>query len=124
MRPNFSPITASVIVGVVWAPWHAPLWIFGDFIPDLPAAVFIPLYVLSLVAMSLVITALHLRSAGSVMVSMLAHGVLNTTLLPFESLRDDGVLTASPAWPLTVTVVLTAFFLVAVNRKDNFPRRN
>jgi uncharacterized protein len=103
-----TPLVSAVIVGVIWAVWHAPLWTLDDFIPGLPAAVFIPLYIISLVAFSLVMTALALRSSGSIAVAMLAHGVFNSILLPFDALRDDGVLTASSAVPFTIATVLTA----------------
>jgi uncharacterized protein len=114
---RWSPIKAGVVVGLVWALWHAPLWTFSDFIAKLPAATFVPLYVVSLVAMSSIMTVLHLRSAGSVFMAMVAHAALNTVLLPFESLDDDGLLSVPTAWPLTLTVVFSAIVVVFVHRK-------
>lgn len=109
-----SVVSSALIVGAIWAVWHAPLWTFDDFIPGLSAATFIPLYVASLVAFSLVMTFLHLQSQGSVLVAMLAHGVFNSVLLPFDALYDDGVLSAQAAWPFVLATVLTGLVVAAL----------
>lgn len=111
-----SPMVAALTVGSVWAVWHAPLWTFDDFIPGLGARVFVPLYVLSIVAFSVVMTLLHHRSSGSVAVAILAHGVFNSVVLPFEALHDDGVLTVATAWPFTVVVTVTAVVVAVTTR--------
>jgi uncharacterized protein len=70
---RFSPIVASAILTVIWAFWHLPLW----FIPgaDVPRPFFI--YVLGVAAITLVMTWLHLRANGSVLLAMLIHASLN-----------------------------------------------
>lgn len=116
-----SAVTASVQVGVVWAVWHLPLWTFEPFRAGLPAAVFIPLYLTSIVAVSFVFTWLHLLSAGSVAVAVLAHGTFNASLLPLEALHQQGVIPASTAWPFGAATVLTG--LVAVRQLRAHQRR-
>jgi uncharacterized protein len=113
---KWSPMRSAVVVGLIWAVWHAPLWSFSDFIPGVPPYQAIPLYVVSVVAFSVILTTLYLRSAGSVGVAMLAHGVFNATLLPFASLADDGALRSAAAWPFVAATVLTAFGVVLAAR--------
>jgi uncharacterized protein len=113
---RFVPWKAAIIVGAVWALWHAPLWTFPDFITGLPATTFVPLYVASIVAFSLILTMLYLRSNGSVFLAMLAHGAFNACLLPFEALADDDVMKAPIAWPFTAAVVLTMIAVVVGQR--------
>lgn len=115
MLRRTSPLTAAVIVGVIWALWHAPLWTFSDFIVSLGATTFVPLYVISLVAMSIVMTVLHIRSSSSVLVAMLAHGGFNSVLLPFDSLHDKHMLSAATAWPFTISIVCTAAIVLLRN---------
>jgi uncharacterized protein len=105
---RMAPWKAAIAVGAIWALWHAPLWTFSDFITDLPAATFVPLYIVSVIAFSLVMTVLHLRAAGSVFLAMFAHAAFNACVLPFEALDDDQLLSAPVAWPFTATIVLTA----------------
>jgi uncharacterized protein len=110
-----NPLAAAVGVGVVWALWHAPLWTFSDFTVGMGAATFVPLYVVSLIAMSVVMTVLHLRSSGSVFFAMLAHGVFNSVLLPFDSVHDKGFLSTATAWPFTIATVATAVVVTLRN---------
>jgi uncharacterized protein len=112
-----TPLAAAIVVGLIWGVWHAPLWTFGGFVTGLPAATFVPLYLLSLMAMSVIMTVLHVRSMGSVAVAMLAHGVLNSVVLPFDALRDDGLLATVSAWPFTLAVTATAIVVGVLCRR-------
>jgi uncharacterized protein len=112
MLQRWSALTSSIVVGVVWAVWHAPLWTFPDFIPGLRPIQSVPLYIVSLVGYAIIMTMLSIRSCGSVAIAMLAHGVFNSVLLPFDSLREKGALTVAPAWPFALAVVVTASLVV------------
>jgi CAAX protease family protein len=71
---RWSPIIAGGILTLIWAFWHLPLW----FIPgaEVPKPFFI--YALGVAAITLVMTWLHYRSNGSVLMAMLLHASLNT----------------------------------------------
>ncbi len=72
---DLGPWTASAIVGVLWALWHLPLF----FMPGMPQFG-IPLlsYVPYLIALSIILTILHLSTEGSVVIATLFHGAVNT----------------------------------------------
>lgn len=91
--------TAAVVVGLLWAVWHLPLFaIAGSFQSSLPFAGF----ALLTVATSVILSWLYHRSAGSVVVCALFHGVVDVTF------ATTGVLSASPVAFWTVVVVHVA----------------
>jgi membrane protease YdiL (CAAX protease family) len=75
----FSPAQASIVVGIAWAVWHAPLFVFPDWRNDVSIGWFTLLYPLSIIALSFAFTAVYLRSNGSVGLAMIFHGVINFT---------------------------------------------
>ncbi len=70
---RWSPIVASAILTVIWAFWHLPLW----FIPGAEVPKPFLIYVLGVAAITLVMTWLHVRANGSVLLAMLFHASLN-----------------------------------------------
>ena len=71
------PSTASVILGLAWTLWHTPLLMFPDWRNDLSLTQFALLYPLSIIALSFLMTAIWIRSGGSVLLAIWAHGVVN-----------------------------------------------
>lgn len=73
-------LMSSVIIGVVWAVWHLPMfWVPGvalplNIEPSVQAAV---VYLLAAVATSIVATSLYNSSGGSLLVAVLYHLGLN-----------------------------------------------
>lgn len=67
---------ASVLLGVVWAAWHLPLF----FVPgtETTGASF-PLYVIQVTALSVAIAWLYKRTNGSLLLTMLMHAAINNT---------------------------------------------
>jgi membrane protease YdiL (CAAX protease family) len=111
---------ASTYVGAVWALWHAPLWMFADFRSGLSVQTFVPIYVLSILAVSFVFTWLHLRSGGNITVAILAHGAFNSSILPLEALREENIFTQSTAWPFVIATSTTGLFALSrlVRRRE------
>ena len=58
---------------MIWAFWHLPLW----FIPGAEVPKPFLIYVLGVAAITLVMTWLHVRANGSVLLAMLFHASLN-----------------------------------------------
>lgn len=66
-----SALASAMLVGIVWAVWHAPF--YGG---ELPAAQVLP-FVLSVLAASVILAWMFGNTGGSVPVCMLAHAVTN-----------------------------------------------
>src|SRR5262252_6435855 len=67
---------ASLVLGVIWATWHLPLfWLSGT---DKQGQSF-PLYLLQVTAMSVTIAWLWWRTGGSLTLTMLLHAAVNNT---------------------------------------------
>lgn len=99
---------ASVILGLVWAAWHLPLF----FMPGADkAGQSFPFYVVEVTALSVAIAWLYARTGGSLLLVMLMHSAVNQVVgvvpSPVEGATNVWALSTSlPAW-------LTAAFLWA-----------
>jgi hypothetical protein len=70
-------VRASLIVALIWAPWHLPLLLVGLNYPDKdPLRVLLFMTVLG-IGLSLLLTRLFVAAGGSVLVAALMHGSLN-----------------------------------------------
>jgi membrane protease YdiL (CAAX protease family) len=77
LQEAYSPLTAGLLVGVVWAGWHLPLvFIPGTIQHTLPLG----LYLLQLVELSILLTWLTNRANGSVLPAILLHAGGNALL--------------------------------------------
>jgi membrane protease YdiL (CAAX protease family) len=69
------PLTASVVLGVVWGLWHLPIDLYTGFAAEGAGAVVMRIiYVLPL---SVLFTWFYLRSKGSLLIALLLHTSLN-----------------------------------------------
>jgi uncharacterized protein len=74
LRVRLGPLIASVVIGLVWAVWHAPLfWLTSTSQASLSPTWF----ALHAVALSLVLTWLYEGSGGSLLLAVLFHGMVN-----------------------------------------------
>ncbi len=76
-----SALTASLIIGVIWATWHLPISLIpgANFPVPLDPLVFL-VFSLNVIFISIVMTWLFNNTRGSVFVCYLYHVVLNTAL--------------------------------------------
>ena len=76
LAERFGLAWASVILGVIWACWHLPLF----FVPGTTTTgQSFPLYLLQVTALSVAIAWLYARSNGSLLLVMLMHAAINNT---------------------------------------------
>lgn len=112
---------ANVLLGVIWAAWHLPLFFIAG--TDSTGQPFLP-YLLVVTALSVAIGALYWRSGGSLLLTMLMHAAINNTMgivpsrLPHAT--DPLALRASPMAWLTIAVLWAgaACLLVWMVRAD------
>jgi len=113
LAARFGFAGASVILGVIWACWHLPLFLF--FFPgnDVYGQSF-PLYLLQVTAISVAIAWLYVNAKGSLLLTMLMHSAINNT----KDIVPSAVPGATNAWALStspvawLTVVLLWIFAI------------
>ena len=82
LQSRFGWLAASMMIGVVWAIFHAPIW----FIPDggfstLP----FPVFALFTMALSVLFSWLYNHCGGSVLLPALAHAAIDAYPLPWNT---------------------------------------
>ncbi len=98
-----SSLHAALIVGIIWAVWHLPLfWISGASQEGIPAG----WVLLQIIALSFIFTWLHNRTGGSLIIPLFFHAALNTSgaILPVLPAQ------AGSLQPYLITVVLAVLF--------------
>lgn len=106
---------ASVLLGVIWACWHLPLFLIPG--ADTSGQSF-PLYLLQVTALSVAMAWLYWRTGGSLLLVMLLHAAVNNTkdIVPSAvagATNPFALSTSLVAW-LTVTPlwICAAYFLL------------
>lgn len=96
---------ASVVLGLVWAVWHLPLFLLPGI--ETTGQSF-PVYVLYVVALSVAMTWLYWKTGGSLLLVMLMHAAINNSkgIIPTGSLPS--------AHPFTLNASLLAWLTVGV----------
>lgn len=102
LQRRYTPLAASLILGVIWAVWHAPAFLLSG--TPQSAWSFGP-YFIAVVSLSVIITPMFNAAHGSILIAALFHFQAN-----------------GPAWPDaqpwdTVTFGLAALVIVILNRK-------
>ena len=107
LQRRFAPFWASLILGVVWAVWHAPAflmsgtpqsaWSFGPFF-------------FGLIAVTLIMTPLFNASRGSLLIAILYHLNVMNPIFP----------DAQPWYNLLF--IIAALIIVFINRRQMFQR--
>jgi membrane protease YdiL (CAAX protease family) len=108
LQTRLGPPTASLVVGIVWAAWHAPLFLLpGTTQSHLPVLAF----VLWVVSLSFVFTWLYNRRSRSVGLAVLLHASVNFTGAMLGVIPARG---GDSAVPFLILSLVTAFAAVLV----------
>jgi len=107
LQRRFSPFWASILLGVVWAIWHAPAfalsgtpqsaWSFGPFF-------------IGLIAITVIVTPLFNASRGSLLIAILYHLHIMNPIFPDAQPWDSYLL------------AIAAVVIVFLNRRQMFER--
>ena len=102
-----SPLLASLGVGVLWAVWHIPLFLSGE-LPWADAA--------ALVVLSVLFTAVFVRTSQSVLIAFLMHAAFNAaggvTVLWFE-----GADRVQMYWSMTAVTAVVALAIISMQAR-------
>lgn len=114
LAARFGLGAAAVVLGVIWALWHLPLF----FIPGSGSdGQSFPIYLLFVTAVSVALAWLYWRSGGSLLMVMLMHAAVNNTIgvvpalpgpVPVFSLQGSVVVWSTVAIAWAVAAVLLA----------------
>jgi membrane protease YdiL (CAAX protease family) len=122
LATRFGFARASLLLGVIWACWHLPLF----FVPgaDKQGQSFI-VYLLQVIALSVAMAWLYLHTNGSLLLMMLMHSAVNQTkdIVPsaLPGAANPFALSASLVAWLTVALLwmCAAFFLRAMRARES-----
>lgn len=115
---------ASIVLGVIWATWHLPIFFFP--VGDLLGQSF-PLYLLQVTAISVAMAWLYWRTGGSLLLVMLLHAAVNNLkdIVPSATLgaTNPFVLNASLVGWLTVAFlwIPAGYFLFQMRKIAELP---
>lgn len=116
LSEKYLPMTAAVILGVVWAVWHLPLfWINGTSQFTTPFW----LYAVYIVALSAQYAWVYIRTTGNLFACLLLHTFTNISVTLFPI--DDSVAFSRFAIETGLNF-LAALVLIAADRKRFFSR--
>ena len=116
LERRFGWTAAAVLLGLIWAAWHLPLFL----LPRTPQA-HLPLawFVLQTVAFSVILAWVYGRSGGSLLLVVLLHGAVNTLAGPLRILPGpDGNLRP---YILTTLITVAAALLVGWQQQHAGP---
>jgi uncharacterized protein len=102
-RLGFAP--TSIVLGVIWACWHLPLFIIPG--TDTSGQSF-PVYLLQVTALSVAMAWLYWRANGSLLLVMLMHAAVNNT----KDIVPSAVSAATN--PFALSTSLVAWFTLAL----------
>jgi membrane protease YdiL (CAAX protease family) len=115
LQPLHGPLIGSVILGMLWALWHLPLFWSGVWTP--PTIPNIVMFIVMITALTIIMTWVFNNAKGSLLITMLMHASFNTfankivaPLFPAPILSEYGLL------PVLVGFGATALVLIAVTR--------
>lgn len=103
---HYGDFASSIILGLVWAFWHLPVFLFPEWRGDIPIVLSILLYPFGTIAIAYIMTKLHHWSRGSVLIAILFHGVVNYIADSQEYWQTESFS------PLTIRIAITGLFIV------------
>jgi uncharacterized protein len=115
LQRRYGPLVGSVILGVLWALWHLPLFWSGVWTP--PTIPNILMFIVMITALTIIMTWVFNHANGSLLITMLMHASFNTfankmvaPMFPAPLLNEYGLL------PELIGFTATALVLIAVTR--------
>jgi membrane protease YdiL (CAAX protease family) len=106
---RYGDFSSSVILGLVWAFWHLPLFLFAEWRGEIPSALAVSLCPCGTMAIAYVMTKLHHWGRGSILIAILYHGTVNYVADSKDFWQSEPL---SPLWLQIIIIglfILTAF---------------
>lgn len=74
LQQKFSPLIASIILGLIWGFWHTPI-----YLPQYSSIIQYGIFLLNTIKIAIILTWLYNRTGGSVLATALLHTIGNIT---------------------------------------------
>ena len=104
---------ASLLVGVIWAAWHLPMFFMqgGNMV-----GLSFPVFVLMITALSVSLAWLYSRTSGSLLLTMIMHAAINNTaaIVPSRSPADPDHVFAFVTTPVGWLTTLILWVVAAI----------
>lgn len=108
LQSRQSALRASLLIGVVWGPWHLPLWLTGR--ESHPISLFAA-FVVSVICLSVLCTWMYNGTGGSLLIVVLFHAAANLPLtILITPLGDD----MAPSFLTFVGLMVVAATVVVI----------
>ena len=115
LQKRNGPLWGSLVLGLLWAGWHFPLFFTGVWTP--PTLANMVMFTLMITALTVIMTWVFNHTGGSLLIMMLMHASFNTfanrvaaPLFPAPIFEDYGLL------PVLIGFVVTAIVLIIATR--------
>jgi membrane protease YdiL (CAAX protease family) len=115
LQPLHGPLVGSIVLGILWACWHLPLFWSGVWTP--PTITNVVMFILTITSLTIMMTWVFNNAKGSLLITMLMHASFNTfankietPLFPAPILNEYGLL------PVLIGFGATALVLIVVTR--------
>ncbi len=116
LQSRYGWLLSSLILGVVWAIWHAPIW----FIPEAGFSTLpFPVFICFTIALSLFMTWIYNGTGGSVLLTALTHAAINAYASPWNTavyLLPENMRGLHLQIPVTIVLVVLAVILVLLSK--------
>ncbi|UMZ73746.1 CPBP family intramembrane glutamic endopeptidase [Natranaerofaba carboxydovora] len=106
LQSKYSPFTSSVILGVMWAFWHIPLfYASATYQANFPFG----WYLLNTIFLSIIFTWFFNSTGGSIFIAMLLHGAVNAPSgwVPLELMSSYSYMTLSTFFVSVILIIVT-----------------
>ena len=108
LQGRHGALKASLIIGILWGPWHLPLWLTGN--EGHPITLYGP-FVIAVIATSVMYTWLYNNTGGSLLIVVLFHAASN---LPITVLISPLGSQMSQPFLIYVALVVVAAAAIAI----------
>ena len=115
IEPLHGPLLASLILGVLWAPWHVPEFLVPSWAASSGGGILgITLFTITAISFTIVITWVFNNTRSSVLLAILVHASIDAFTFPLGEIFPARAL--SSALPFTIGFGVVAVLLIVVTR--------
>jgi uncharacterized protein len=103
LQHRLNALAATMVLGCVWALWHAPLWFIAE---SGYAGMSYPAYFTLTVGQSVIYTWLFNSTGGNVLLAMIFHAAMNAALLSMPEGAMTLWMLAAAAWAVAAVLLM------------------